>query len=123
MSEFIAAILVSNINDATGKEGAYHVVTDCLNVLNGVNDKRDRYKAAAAGYIRQLGPCIKSISKVKAHQTREKAEAEGWAHDWIGNDRADHHAKEANRVYAFEGEQLYVNRVTKGGRSFLKSAS
>ena len=51
--------------------------------------------------------------KVKAHRSRQQAEADGSLHDWLGNDQADSMANRAARLnrYSASTEREYLRRL------------
>ena len=84
-------------NGTPFQPGDLPVFTDCLSVqIVAEGHRAVRPSYPYAGFWREAArPVIGPFQKVAAHQSRERAEAEGWLDHWRGNDAADDLAKSA----------------------------
>ena len=115
VAEHMAVLAVAN---STSPDDPVVVVSDCASVVQAFAIGAvlaDRAHRPHAGLWRRIArDNITDIIKVKAHLTREEAEARGELLHWRGNDMADHYAKDtAWKSGCSEGQRKAFDAAVK----------
>ena len=103
VAEHLAIVMVSELAAAGGEEVKHVIISDCASAVRSFTvggRVADHHASPHAGFWRDVKrQCIKEVIKVKAHLTRDQAEARGEGHMWEGNYHVDILARDAARAY------------------------
>ena len=103
VAEHLATVMVTQLAAAGGEDIRHFIISDCASAVRSFSiggRLADHHASPHAGFLRDVKrACIDEVVKVKAHLTREQAEARGEGHMWEGNFHVDVLAKDAAKAY------------------------